>query len=132
MMMTASEKSPDNNQPPRQGRGRQPRCWARRQPRCWARGESGVSQGVGGGTTFARSPSDNQPWLGESAASPGEGESTTVDALILADDGIQCKGSGGGKNDDDGDRECDDQRTTTTTRKWWTKDFIHSLKRLRK
>jgi hypothetical protein len=72
MMMTmgAFEKSPDDNQPLRHGRGRQPRCWAR--------GESGVSWGVGGGITFGRSPNDNQPRLGESAATPGEGESATT------------------------------------------------------
>jgi hypothetical protein len=27
---------------------------------------------------FGRSPNDNQPWLGESAAAPGEGESATT------------------------------------------------------
>jgi hypothetical protein len=68
--MTEFEKSPDDNQPPRGGRGRQPRCWARR--------ESGVSRGTGGGITFGRSPNDNQPRLGESAAAPGEGESATT------------------------------------------------------
>ena len=70
MMMTEFEKSPDDNQPPRRGRGRQPHCWARR--------ESGVSRGTGGGITFGRSPNDNQPRLGESAAAPGEGESATT------------------------------------------------------
>jgi hypothetical protein len=71
MMMTmgAFEKSPDDNQPPRRWRGMQPHCWAR--------GGSGVSWGTGGGITL-RSPNDNQPWLGESAAAPGEGESATT------------------------------------------------------
>ncbi len=73
MMMTEFEKSPDDNQPPRGGRGRQPRCWARR--------ESGVSRGTGGGITFGRSPNDNQPRLGESAAAPGEGESTKTQGV---------------------------------------------------
>ena len=59
---------------------------------------------------------------------PEEGESTTVDASILADDGIRCEGSGG-KNDDDGDRDCNDPRTMRTTRQWWTKDFIQLLKK---
>jgi hypothetical protein len=70
MMMTAFEKSPDDNQPLRRGRGRQPHCWVR--------GKSGVSRGAGGGITFGRSPNNNQPWLGESAAAPGEGESATT------------------------------------------------------
>ncbi len=70
MMMGAFDKSPDDNQPPRRGRGMQPHCWAR--------GESGVSWGAGEGITFGRSPKDNQPWLGESAAAPREGESATT------------------------------------------------------
>jgi hypothetical protein len=70
MMKLEFEKSPDDNQPPCRGRGRQPHCWARR--------ESGVSRGTGGGITFGRIPNDNQLRLGDSAAAPGEGGSATT------------------------------------------------------
>ncbi len=58
-MMKEFEKSLDDNQPPRRGRGRQPHCWARR--------ESGVSRGTGGGIMFGKIPIDKR----QSAAAGG-------------------------------------------------------------